>query len=73
MTPEGVPLSGAALDADVGRRCGKRVELMELKHGIFDEASVSVMATATVREVCRLAGRATPKSRSRCATCAARC
>jgi uncharacterized protein len=31
--------------------------MMQLKHGIFDEASVSVIASDTVREIERLAGR----------------
>jgi uncharacterized protein YcbX len=30
--------------------------MMQLKHGIFDEASVSVIASDTVREIGRLAG-----------------
>jgi uncharacterized protein YcbX len=30
--------------------------MMYLKHGIFDDASVSVITTGTVDEVCRLAG-----------------
>jgi hypothetical protein len=30
--------------------------MMQLKHGIFDEASMSVIATDTVREIARLAG-----------------
>jgi hypothetical protein len=29
---------------------------MQLRHGIFDEAHISVIASGTVREVCRLAG-----------------
>ena len=59
LTPEGekLPLFGEALTAEVGRRYGAHVEMMQLKHGIFDDASVSVIATDTVREVCRLAGR----------------
>jgi uncharacterized protein YcbX len=58
-TPEGkeLPLFGEALAAEVGRRCGAHVEMMQLKHGIFDDASVSVITSDTVREVCRLAGR----------------
>ena len=57
-TPEGkeLPLFGEALAAEVGRRCGAHVEMMQLKHGIFDDASVSVITSDTVREVCRLAG-----------------
>ena len=57
-TPEGedLPLFGAALAADVARRYGAPVQMMELKHGIFDEGSVSVIASGTVGEICRLAG-----------------
>jgi uncharacterized protein YcbX len=58
LTPEGreLPLFGAALAEEVGRRCGARVEMMELKHGTFDEGAVSVITAATAGEVCRLAG-----------------
>jgi uncharacterized protein len=58
-TPEGeeMPLFGEALAAEVRRRYGGAVEMMQLKHGIFDEASISVIAAGTVREVCRLAGK----------------
>jgi uncharacterized protein YcbX len=58
-TPEGedLPVFGEALAADVGRRYGAAVEMMQLKHGTFDEASVSVITSATVREIGRLAGR----------------
>jgi uncharacterized protein YcbX len=57
-TPEGKELSlfGEALASDVGLRCGSRVEMMQVKHGIFDEASISVITTGTVREICGLAG-----------------
>jgi uncharacterized protein YcbX len=57
-TPEGneLPLFGEALAAEVGRRCGAPVQMMQLNHGIFDEASVSVIASETVREIGRLAG-----------------
>ena len=58
-TPDGeeVPVFGEALAAEVGRRYGAPVQMMQLKHGIFDEASVSVIASDTVREIGRLAGR----------------
>ena len=57
-TPEGeaMPLFGEALAAEIGRRYGAPVEMMQLKHGIFDEASISVITSATAREVCRLGG-----------------
>ena len=44
------------LAAEIGLRCGERVEMMQLKHGIFDDASISVITSDTVREICRLAG-----------------
>ena len=48
--------SARALAADVGRRYGATVEMMQMKHGIFDDASISVIASDTVREIGRLAG-----------------
>lgn len=58
-TPDGVemPVFGEVLAAEVGRRYGAAVEMMQMKHGIFDEASISVIASDTVREIGRLAGR----------------
>jgi uncharacterized protein YcbX len=57
-TPDGeeLPLFGDALAADVGRRHGAPVQMMFLKHGIFDDATVSVITSDTIGEVCRLAG-----------------
>ena len=58
LTPEGeeMPVFGDALAADVARRFGKPVQMMQLDHGMFDEASISVITSDTVREVCGLAG-----------------
>lgn len=58
-TPEGeeMPLFGEALAAEVGRRYGAAVQMMELRQGVFDEASISVITFETVREIGRLAGR----------------
>ena len=58
-TPDGeeMPLFGEELAAEVGRRHGAPVQMMQMKHGIFDEASISVIATDTVHEISRLAGR----------------
>ncbi len=58
-TPEGeeMPVFGEDLAAEVGRRYGAPVQMMQLKHGIFDEASISVIAVDTVDEIERLAGR----------------
>src|SRR5271165_4846920 len=58
-TPDGeeMPVFGEDLATEVGRRYGAPVQMMQLKHGIFDEASISVIALDTVREIARLAGR----------------
>jgi uncharacterized protein len=58
-TPDGeeLPVFGEDLAAEVGRRYGAPVQMMQLRHGIFDEASISVIASDTVREIARLAGR----------------
>jgi uncharacterized protein len=57
-TPDGeeMPVFGEALATEVGRRNGAPVQMMQLRHGIFDEASISVIAVDTVREIARLAG-----------------
>src|SRR3954471_20598371 len=58
-TPDGEDLTafGEDLAAEVGRRHGSPVQMMQLKHGIFDDASISVIASDTMREIGRLAGR----------------
>lgn len=59
-TPDGRELAvfGNELAAEVGRRCGMPVEMMYLDRGIFDEASVSVIAAATIRQIASLAAQA---------------
>src|SRR5215467_2645901 len=44
-TPEGINLAleSEELQSSIARRFGSSVELIRLKHGIFDEASVSVI------------------------------
>ena len=56
-TPEGQELAvfGQELAREVGDRHGSPVEMMHLNRGIFDEASISVITSATVSEVARLA------------------
>ncbi len=56
-TPEGQELAvfGQELAREVGHRHGSPVEMMHLNRGIFDEASISIIAFATVSEVARLA------------------
>jgi Uncharacterized Fe-S protein len=58
-TPDGeeMPVFGEDLATEVGRRHGAPVQMMQMKHGIFDEASISVIASDTVSEIGRLAGR----------------
>jgi uncharacterized protein YcbX len=58
-TPDGeeLPVFGEDLAAEVGRRYGAPVQMMQLRNGIFDEASISVIASDTMCEIGRLAGR----------------
>jgi len=58
-TPDGqeLPVFGEDLAAEVGRRHNSPVQMMQLKQGIFDEASLSVITSDTVREISRLVGR----------------
>lgn len=59
-TPEGdeLALFGQELAAEVGRRHGSPVQMTYLNRGIFDEASVSLITSATVGEISRLAAQA---------------
>jgi uncharacterized protein len=52
-----MPVFGEDLANEIGRRYGSPVQMTQLRHGIFDEASISVIASDTVREIGRLAGR----------------
>lgn len=58
-TPDGqeMPVFGEDLAKEVGRRYESPVQMMRLRHGIFDEACISVIASDTVREIGRIAGR----------------
>ncbi|HEV8043302.1 MAG TPA: MOSC domain-containing protein [Bryobacteraceae bacterium] len=57
-TPDGkeLPIFGEELAAEVGRLYGAPVQMMQLKHGMFDEGNISVIASDTVREISQLAG-----------------
>jgi|SRR5581483_4263334 len=57
-TPDGkeMPVFGEELAAEVERRYGAPVQMTHLRHGIFDDASISVISVDTVREIERLAG-----------------
>jgi len=54
-TPEGLdlPIGSPELQNDVAERFGSPLELMKLKHGIFDDASVSVINLATIAAIGR--------------------
>jgi uncharacterized protein YcbX len=51
-----VELRSAELKAELGERFGSGVDLMKLNHGIFDEATVSVISLATIAGIGREAG-----------------
>ena len=57
-TPEGriFPLGSAELQKSVADRFGSPVELMKLRHGIFDEGTVSAINLATMSAISREAG-----------------
>src|SRR5262245_40322353 len=57
-TPAGaqVELGSPALNEEVSARFGSRVELMRLRHGIFDEGTISVISLATITGIGREAG-----------------
>ena len=57
-TPEGKEMAvfGEELAEEIERRHGAPVQMMHLRDGIFDEASVSVIAADTVREIGSVAG-----------------
>ena len=47
---------GDELTAEVELRHGAPVQMIELKHGIFDEASLSVISVETIRGIERVTG-----------------
>jgi uncharacterized protein len=57
-TPAGtdVELRSAELRSEIAERSGIGVELMKLKHGIFDDGAVSVISLATIAGIGREAG-----------------
>lgn len=57
-TPDGreYALTDEALRQEIATRHGADVELMQLGHGIFDEAGVSAIALGTIRSIARAAG-----------------
>ena len=57
-TPDGdeMPVFGEDLAREIERRHGSPMQMMQLNHGMFDEANISVIASDTVCEIGRLAG-----------------
>jgi uncharacterized protein YcbX len=57
-SPEGraFDVFGDALTAEIGRRHGAPVQMLRIDRGIFDDFPISVITSATVAEVARLAG-----------------
>ena len=57
-TPAGsvVELGSEALRDEIAARLGSGLQLMRLRHGIFDEAAVSVISLATIAGIGREAG-----------------
>jgi uncharacterized protein YcbX len=57
-TPAGAhaELRSAALESELAERYGGRVELMQLRNGIFDDAFVSVISRSTIAAIGREAG-----------------
>jgi uncharacterized protein YcbX len=58
QTPDGreYGLTDEALRKEIAARHRADVELMQLRHGIFDEAAVSAIALGTIRGIAREAG-----------------
>lgn len=58
-TPEGkeYPLRSDELRKELSSQSGRDIECMNLKHGIFDEACISVISLATLRCIERESGR----------------
>jgi len=57
-TPSGAELElrSKVLENEIAERFRNPVELMQLKNGIFDDASVSVISRTTIAAICREAG-----------------
>jgi uncharacterized protein len=66
-TPGGrvVALRSAELQREIAESSGLNVELMKLKHGIFDDAPVSVIASATIAGIGREVGEELDRRRFR--------
>jgi uncharacterized protein YcbX len=56
--PDGreLPIFGEELAADIERRYGNPVQMLQFRNGIFDDGDISVIASETIDEIGRLAG-----------------
>jgi hypothetical protein len=59
LTPDGrsLELRGEELREEISSRHGAEVQLMRLSHGIFDEASVSMISPGTILKIEKESGR----------------
>src|SRR5215212_4627528 len=66
-TPAGahLELRGEVLRAEIAERFGSGVELITLRHGIFDDASLSVISATTIASIGRQAGMELDRRRMR--------
>lgn len=66
-TPEGkiLDLYSPELTEQVSQKYGHPLELMKFRHGIFDDADVSVIHQSTIEAICREAGYETDARRFR--------
>jgi uncharacterized protein YcbX len=66
-TPAGLEreLWSAELQREIADRFGSDVELMQVRHGVFDDATISVISTATIAGVSRESGVAVDSRRFR--------
>ncbi len=66
-TPAGrhLDLRGDELRSEIAERCGSAVELMHLRHGIFDDGALSVIALATIAGIGGEAGMVLDRRRFR--------
>jgi len=62
---EEMPLFSEALAQEIERRYGAPVQMTHLRHGIFDDASISVISSTTIHEICQLANKSTDIRRFR--------
>lgn len=53
---DSLEIKGDNFRAEIGSQAGCNVELIALKHGIFDDAVISMIATSTATHVCGQAG-----------------